>query len=809
DIGVTDGGGSDHNYSSVTLDSGYDGGSFTVGGASRIPNGTDTDAAADWVRNDFDGFGFPGFPGSPALGEAENTPDALNVAITVLTDPLGVCEDPATLIHDIQGPGLVSPDVGSIREVEAVVVAVFQDPGQIGGYFLQEEDADADTDPLTSEGLRVFDNANTPTVGDVVRIRGSVVEFFGLTELNNVVEFDVCGAGDATPATVTLPVDSTDALEAFEGMAVTFPQALVISEYFNFDRFGEIVLTAERSLTPTAEFDPGSTEAAQAAQDYVLGRITLDDARGGQNPDPAIHPNGGVFDLTNLFRGGDTVANVTGVMDYAFGLYRIQPTQGADYTNTNPRTASPDDVGGSLMVATFNVLNYFTTLDNAGPICGPFGDQGCRGADNATEFTRQRDKIITAIRAIDADVVGLMEIENDAADVAVADLVSGLNDAEGAGTYAYVATGPVGPDAIRVALIYQPASVTPYGSHAVLAGEFLDPNDLGEAKNRAALAQSFAENATGAVFTVAVNHLKSKGSPCGAGDDDPEAGSCNLTRTLAAGLLADWLASDPTGSGDSDFLIIGDLNSYDKEDPIDALLGAGYADLVYDYLGEGAYSYVFDGQMGYLDYIMANGAMAPQVTGTTIWHINADEPDLIDYDTSFKQDAQDAIYAPDAYRSSDHDPVITGLALTPSMELKEITSEELSLLLPTGNKNDDTFVQKAIDRLDQSLNPDWWDSDSTLDSKDGGKVFDREHQAVQELMKVKTVDVQAAVDSIITADRQLALKQLLAAIDAGGDAGRIQNAMDRMADAAASIADADYAKAVLDYKKAWQEAIKA
>ncbi len=104
----------------------------------------------------------------------------------------------------------------------------------------------------------------------------------------------------------------------------------------------------------------------QAAQEFLLNRITLDDGRTNQNPDPAIHPNGDIFDLTNLFRGGDTVANVTGVMDYGFGLYRIQPTQGADYTNANPRTAQPDAVGGSLKVASFNVLNYFTTLDDSG-----------------------------------------------------------------------------------------------------------------------------------------------------------------------------------------------------------------------------------------------------------------------------------------------------------------------------------------------------------------------------------------------------------------------------------------------------------
>ena len=130
---------------------------------------------------------------------------------------------------------------------------------------------------------------------------------------------------------MSLPVTSLDNLEAYEGMLVTFPQPLTISEYFNFDRFGEIVLTTDRHLTPTAVEEPGAAaEALEATQ--ALARITLDDGRTTQNPDPAIHPNGGVFDLGNSFRGGDIVQNVTGVVDFSFGLYRIQPTQGADYT---------------------------------------------------------------------------------------------------------------------------------------------------------------------------------------------------------------------------------------------------------------------------------------------------------------------------------------------------------------------------------------------------------------------------------------------------------------------------------------------
>jgi hypothetical protein len=135
---------------------------------------------------------------------------------------------------------------------------------------------------------------------------------------------------------------------------------------------------------------------------------------------------------------------------------------------------------------------------------------------------------------------------------------------------------------------------------------------------------------------------------------------------------------------DADFLIIGDLNSYDKEAPIDAILagaddtlgtGDDYTDLLYKFIGEDAYSYVFDGQIGYLDHGLANTDLLPQVTGTTVWHINADEPDLIDYDMSFKGPNQDAIYAPDAYRSSDHDPVIIGL------DLAEPTVERLEALV--------------------------------------------------------------------------------------------------------------------------------
>ena len=190
-----------------------------------------------------------------------------------------------------------------------------------------------------------------------------------------------------------------------------------------------------------------------------------------------------------------------------------------------------------------------------------------------------------------------------------------------------------------------------------------------------------------------MNHLKSKGSAC---TDDPNVpndfndpdifdgqGNCNLTRKAAAEALVDWIETDPTGSGDPDFLIMGDLNSYAKEDPIDAVKAGAddmagtdddWTNLIEELIDGDKYSFVFDGQAGYLDYAMANAAIVDQVAGVTEWHINSDEPDILDYDTSFKPPAQDALYEVNQYRTSDHDPVLLGLDLVNDPPTIEVTA---------------------------------------------------------------------------------------------------------------------------------------
>jgi len=615
--------------------------------------------------------------------DANDPPDNMVFNFIVGFSPFDVCATSFTPIYTIQGSGLSTPIPGVVT-TKGVVVGDFEGTASASGFYIQ--DLTGDGDPATSDGIFVMTgSSNLVNIGDVVRVTGYARERFNQTTLNgtnsnssavpaaNIIN---CGTGLVAPTDVTMPFADANYPERYEGMLVRFPQALVIAEYFNYDRFGEIVLAQPlagetRPFTGTAIDEPGAAANARTAAN-ALSRITLDDAQSAQNPPTLRHPNGFPFSLSNLFRGGDTVQNAVGVLGYDFSLYRIVPTGPADYTAANPRPAAPEPVGGTTRVAAMNTLNFFITADypTGDPLdnkCGPLNNVECRGwdSDQPTEFTRQRDKLLQALSGLNADIIGLNELENSTGVEPLDSIVSGLPG------YAYINTGIIGTDAIKVGMIYRPDVVTPVGDFKLLTSA-VDPRFI-DTKSRPSLAQTFEVNATGARFTVVVNHLKSKGSDClDVGDPDmgDGQGNCSGTRTLAAQALVDWLATDPTGSGDPDFLIMGDLNSYAQEDPIDAIKAgpddtAGTSDdftnLINFFQGAYAYSYTFDGQAGYLDHALASSSILAQVTGASDWHINSDEPDVLDYDTSFKPPAQDALYEVNAYRTSDHDAVVVGL----------------------------------------------------------------------------------------------------------------------------------------------------
>ena len=594
-----------------------------------------------------------------------------------------------TLIHDVQGNGSASPIVNEVVAVEGIVVGDFQDT--LGGFFVQEEDADADADPETSEGIFVY-SSTAVAVADKVEVTGTVKEYFDLTELGSVTDVTVVSGGNTlpTPAPVQLPFTSDAEKETVEGMAVAFAQPLFVTEHYQLSRYGQVRLSGTKRLDqPTNVVAPGAAaNALQAAND--LNQILLDDGSKVQNPDPVIFSNNPPNPLSaaDTLRGGDSVTGLNGVMYYSYGSYAVLPTSVVNFVNANPRPATPPSLNGSLSVAAFNVLNFFTTLDDSGPICGPSANLGCRGADSAEELTRQRDKLLSALNALDADVIGLMELENTHQN-AIADLASNLPG------YAFVANPDgnntaLGDDAITVGILFKTATVQPVGTSATVADGF-GSTSLGEAcdagadgvfafddYNRKPLAQTFEQRATGETFTVVVNHFKSKGSltPYMLDIDQGDGqGNDNCTRTLASRTLLEWLATHPTGSMDPDTLVMGDLNAYAMEDSIGIFTDMGYTNLAH------GYSYVFDGQWGSLDHVLASSSMSPQVKNAEKWHINADEPNALDYNTDFKSAGQViSFYNNDAFRTSDHDPVIIGLDLGKSAAIKTLPNVLMYML---------------------------------------------------------------------------------------------------------------------------------
>lgn len=619
-------------------------------------------------------------------------PDNMVLDFTVGFSPYDVCAQSYTPIYDIQGSGATAAIIGTVTTM-GIVVGDYEGgtSPQLRGFYIQDQTGDGDL--LTSDGIFVYDgnNANKVNLGDLVRVTGAASEYQGQTQITSYNDITKCGTGSVTPTDVTLPFDTVDFPERYEGMLVRMPQTLYVTEHYQLGRFNEVLLSSGGRLQqPTNVVEPGDPAIALQLQNN-LNQILVDDASQAQNVDPiSFARNGLPLSASNTLRGGDTTTGIVGIMTYTWGgnsaspnSYRVRPINALNgyiyFEAVNERPSSAPDLSGSLRVVGMNGLNVFNTFDGYPDnvdnctlgVGGAATD--CRGADNQAEFDRQWPKTVAAILKMNADVIGFTELENDGygPDSVLQFLVDKLNEATAPGTYTFIdadaGTGQVnslGTDAIKVGLIYKPATVNPVGTTAALNSvEFVNGGDSAP-RNRPALAQAFEEASTGGRFVVTVNHLKSKGSACEDPDLADGQGNCNTVRVNAANELTAWLASDPTGTGEPDALIIGDLNSYAMEDPVIAIQNAGYTNLVEAFLGPDAYSYVFDGQWGYLDHALGNGTLSPQVAGVFDYHINADEPSVLDYNTDYKTaNLQIVLYAPDEFRISDHDPVLIDMNL--------------------------------------------------------------------------------------------------------------------------------------------------
>ena len=536
-------------------------------------------------------------------------------------------------IGAVQGRGDKSPLIGRTVEIEGIVTGDFQEADQLGGFFMQDS---GDGDDATSDGIFVYaplgrNNAVDVQVGSLVRVSGIAEEYSGQTQIGRPKVQNLVGARVKQPEPVVLkwPLPEGISAERYESMLVTLPQPLTITSNYELGSYGTLMLSAGGRLMVPGAIGGDKKVESLIAQENARRALLLDDGRSKRGPKVVPY-----LDEIGTRRTGDTVANLTGILTESFDAFRIQPTLAPHFIAANPREKLPE-VGGTLKVVSFNLHNYFSTLKRKG--------NDARGASSAPEHERQAAKLVAAVRVMNPDILACIEVENNG-DKTVLEFLNRLNAAT---NNAYATVGEpaagVGTNEIRLAMLYKKEKVMPRGAPL---------SDVSPIFDRPPLAQEFS-TANGAVFTVIVNHFKSKGSCPGNGDTDEGEGCWNLKRAAQAAQLLKFIAQRKAQSGSPNVLAIGDFNAYTNEAPLRTLREGG---LLSPKQGATDYSFSYDGRFGSLDHAFATPEFAPKITGVAAWHINSDEPDFLDYSES-----KTTPEASDYYRSSDHDPLLVGL----------------------------------------------------------------------------------------------------------------------------------------------------
>ena len=723
----TDGSGSDWEYTDGWA---YRQSAYADSGVTMAPNGGTFDAST-WNYSGVDAL--DGAETNVSSGNIMPVSGVVPAAEEAETVDIGTCGDGnETLISAIQGSegrGGSSPLKGDTVIVEAIV---YQIESGYSGYFIQEEDADSDNDATTSEGLFVYDSSNSVSVGEKIRLVAEVAEYQTITELKSVSAFDSCATDQTLPtaAEITLPVSSLDNFEQVEGMRVVVTNDMFVSDFYgsgySFENYGQFVASTQLHYQPTEIAEPSEAAYDAAVEAMQLSSLLIDDGSSTKYPDLIPFPNEFGFSNTNYIRIGYQVTNIAGAMHtYDSGSTKFPYFVIPDSTPTfdalqADRTLEPEvDPSANLTIVSMNVLNLFNGVMVDGAVYFPTQDEedndtygDYRGANSAEDYQIQLAKIVAALEALDSDVIGLMEIENDGFDEtsSIFDLTTALNATQAEGsTYEFVNPGvtTIGDDAIAVGLLYRPSVVSLVGSTVILDSDNSPQDDDGNAlfldtKNRPSLIQSFKHIATGDQFTVSVNHLKSKGSSCSSLDDpnlDDGQGNCNLTRKKAVQALTQFIETVPTGIDTDNIIFMGDMNAYSKEDPIVAFEEAGYSNLKYSDQSTEVqpYSYSYSGFLGSLDQIMGSESIASRLVSIDDWHINSVESNLFDYDTDLDEYVTNDHYAAeDPYYSSDHDPVIAGFVMVK-------TADEVSDDVDTDTDSESEDDDNANDLFGGSL----------------------------------------------------------------------------------------------------------
>ena len=405
-------------------------------------------------------------------------------------------------------------------------------------------------------------------------------------------------------------------MSQFVGKEVQFTTPFYVT---NNSKTGQLTIAPRRIFNPTNQALPLSTDYQSILSLNEQGTLTLTNVSGYHRIDERVHNLKVKVNSYNSlsFISGDWRGNTRAEMEKGYNLQAI-----------NARGEH------NLLICYMNLEYYL--VDNFGTGYGP---------DSSTDHQKQRTKTSQALAKINADIYALVEIQTGQG--ALAELAADLTKNTGR-NFTYINDGSVTDGSFtKSGYIYCTDKVTPHGN--------MQHNDT-YVENRKKV-QGFTEKASGEKFILSVNHFKAKsGSGSGANKDQGDGqGSYNAARVQEAQSILSNYSSYTSTFGDEDFLIVGDLNAYGKEDPITTLTDWGMIDLHRTFHADSSYSYVYQGTLGYLDHALCNSTLYPQVTGMTPYHINAPEKDTYTYDGSSNDGTM--------FRCSDHDPILIGLRL--------------------------------------------------------------------------------------------------------------------------------------------------
>ena len=408
---------------------------------------------------------------------------------------------------------------------------------------------------------------------------------------------------------------SAQELAPYIGQTVIFDVPMVVTSNVG----NSLTIAPRRLFTPTNQAYPNSPAYQSIVRLNGTGAMTLD----GVSMGSPIHRCGEkIYHL-------QAKVNSTGSLTWVSGEWRGN-------TRAELEAGLPDIGDYRLLVCTFN-LEYFLSVD--------FDASSSMGPDNAAQHAKQCIKINKALKLINADVYGFVEIQQG--DSALKEIADSLNSLIPARNYAYISDGSV-PNGTytKSGFLYDANKIEPLGQ--------LQENNT-KVQNRKKMI-CFREIATGERFIFSVNHFKAKsgnGSGSDANQNDGQGGY-NATRVAEAQSVMEQYKRYRPAIREKDILIMGDLNAYAKEDPITCFTSNGMIDLHRAFHADSSYSYQFAGLAGYLDHAICNSTLFPQVTGVAGFHINSDESDNYTYDKSNDLSM---------FRCSDHDPVLVGLKL--------------------------------------------------------------------------------------------------------------------------------------------------